>query len=135
MSYQSHPTQMGYAVMQGDLALVKKLRSEGEDWTCYVEYFDCGLSVRYIELCEWASSYGKLDILKWARGNGCYWDRKECLQRSANHDKVNNWIRFGDPKPSRKNKEVDNLKKQVAKLTQQVESMGKNKRRPKKNSA
>jgi hypothetical protein len=121
---QAQSDEMFQAANSGDLAAIKKLRSQGADWSCL------GGSI-----CVPAARSGHLHVLKWARANGCPWSKEECLRVSACHDDVNNWIINGDAKKTRDTDEVRELRKQVADLTRLVASLAADKgrnRRPRK---
>jgi len=44
--------------------------------------------------CAMAASAGNLEVLKWARENGCQWDQSTCAYAAAgNHLEVLQWAR------------------------------------------
>ena len=50
------------------------------------------LSLNHI--CETAAKEGYLEILKWARANGCYWDIHTCALAAKNgHIEILKWAR------------------------------------------
>ena len=46
------------------------------------------------DTCSYAAEYGHLDVLKWARENGCEWDSWTCSNATQNgHLDVLKWAR------------------------------------------
>ena len=71
----------GEAVKKGYLSTLKHMHSRGR------------LS-RKKNLCEDAAEHGHLDVLKWARDNGCPWDEKTCYRAAKHgHLEVLKWAR------------------------------------------
>ena len=46
-----------------------------------------------LSICEYAAKGGHLEVLQWARDNGCPWNKQECINR-ANYEFINivEWI-------------------------------------------
>src|SRR5207248_7653027 len=45
-------------------------------------------------ICEWAAFGGNLEVLKWARANGCDWSSRTCMRAAQNgHLEVLKWAR------------------------------------------
>ncbi len=68
------------------------------------------------KICELAAGYGFLNILKWARENGCYWNSSICYYAAENgHLEVLKWAKENGCtwdkdlyiKSAEKNKHVD----------------------------
>jgi hypothetical protein len=46
------------------------------------------------DLCKWSAHNGHLDVLKWARANGCPWNWRTCAAAARNgHLEVLQWAR------------------------------------------
>ncbi len=71
---------MDYAACNGNFPEVQRLHAAGTPWSA--------------RTCAHAAFGHHLDILKWARENGCPWDRDECLANTTD-PKTIEWIKSG----------------------------------------
>ena len=46
------------------------------------------------DTCTYAAKNGHLETLKWARENGCPWNKKECLIVAKKYPSVVKWIKI-----------------------------------------
>jgi len=50
----------------------------------------------YEKTCAYAAAGGHLEVLKWARANGCPWDERTCTHAAeGGHLEVLKWARLG----------------------------------------
>jgi hypothetical protein len=42
--------------------------------------------------CVFAAAGGRLEVLQWAQANGCPWDPEECMEAAVNAPHVVQWI-------------------------------------------
>ena len=53
--------------------------------------------------CAYAAKGGHLDVLKWAKSNGCKWDSRTCdYAKESGNDKLIQWLENNDC-PCKKN--------------------------------
>ncbi len=73
-----------YAASRGDLKKLQRLHiEEGRKWD--------------VRTCYSAAANGHLEVLQWARANGCPWDERTCSHAAANdHLDVLRWAHDND---------------------------------------